>query len=198
MDYWLVVRHRTSSGGPAGTQAVISAHPPPLVSESCQMIREPAQQLFGRDKQQHKAAQWVLMGFWLSTKRENVISLSQIQMFQSSALYQCPPWIQMMPIYIYLAIHKAKFMFAEIWKLFHISSNRMLQLSGGYRKWDFPVTTSPVVVLLSFVGSGWADVTSIRCLAGCLLRSWSSRPVRASPSSGPAKASHTLSITGVD
>lgn len=51
---------------------------------------------------------------------------------------------------------------------------------------------------LSFVGSGRADVTSIRCLAGCLLRSWLSRPVRASPSSGPAKASHTLPITGVD
>ena len=31
---------------------VISTDPPPLVSESCQMIREPAWQLFGRDKQQ--------------------------------------------------------------------------------------------------------------------------------------------------
>lgn len=44
--------------GSAGTQAVISTDPPPLVSENCQMIREPAEQLFGGDKQQqHKAAQ---------------------------------------------------------------------------------------------------------------------------------------------
>lgn len=41
------------SGDSAGTQAVILADPPPLVSESCQMIREPAQRLFGRNKQQH-------------------------------------------------------------------------------------------------------------------------------------------------
>lgn len=49
--------YRIGSGGSAETQALISAHPPPLVSESCQMIREPAQQFFGRNKQQHKAAQ---------------------------------------------------------------------------------------------------------------------------------------------
>lgn len=61
------------SGGSAKTQALISAHPPPLVSESCQMIREPAQQLFGRNKQ-HKVALCALVGFWLSTKRANFIS----------------------------------------------------------------------------------------------------------------------------
>lgn len=52
-----MVCYRMGSGGSAGTQAVISVDPPPLVSESCQMIREPAQQLFGRDKQHHKAVQ---------------------------------------------------------------------------------------------------------------------------------------------
>lgn len=53
----LGVCHRMASASSARTQAVISADTPPLVSESCQMIREPAQQLFGRDKQRHKAAQ---------------------------------------------------------------------------------------------------------------------------------------------
>lgn len=36
--------------------AVILADPTSLVSESCQMIREPAQWLFGRNEQ-HRAAQ---------------------------------------------------------------------------------------------------------------------------------------------
>lgn len=44
---------------------------------------------------------------------------------------------------------------------------------------------------IGFVGSGCADMTSIRCLAGCLLTPRLSRPVRATPSSGPAKASQT-------
>lgn len=51
------------TGGSAKTQALISAYPPPLVSESCQMISEPAQQLFGRNKQQHKVALCALVGF---------------------------------------------------------------------------------------------------------------------------------------
>lgn len=70
MYRWLVVHHRIGSGGAAGAQALISADPGALVYGSCQMIREPAQQHFSRDKQHNKAAQWTLMGFMLSNKKK--------------------------------------------------------------------------------------------------------------------------------
>lgn len=51
------------------------------------------------------------MGFWLSTKTANMILLLQIQMSRSSAPQQFAYGIQM------VYIHRAKCLFAEIWKL---------------------------------------------------------------------------------